>query len=204
MSFKKINPELLAILAEDGITAPNEFQAKTLPIIKQGADLFAIGPKGCGKTTTMLLAILHKLNFEAFEDAPRALILVKDKEAALALEEKIVKITKYNSDIRTYCAYEQKLIEHQKDEIYYGVDIVIATPKRLSKLYFLNSINLNKIQTFCVHDADFIIRKEFHTDIARISESLTKCQHLIFGEAFNSKMAILNELIMPKARKIIF
>ncbi len=202
MSFKKLNPELLAVMAEKGIQMPNDFQAKIFPLIKQGIDVFGIGPKGCGKTTTLLLTILHKLQFKAEEDAPRAIILVKDKAEALALEASFQTYVRYNSDLRVYAAYEEKLIDHQKDEIYFGVDILISTVKRFSKLYFLNSINVNLCRIFCIYNADFIVRSDFHTDILRISESLTKCQHLVFGASFHPKLKVLNELMMPKARLV--
>ncbi|MDX1348634.1 MAG: DEAD/DEAH box helicase [Putridiphycobacter sp.] len=200
MSFKKLNPELLAVMTEKGIQTPNDFQANFFPLMKQGVDLFGIGPKGCGKRTALILTVLHKLQFKAEEDAPRAIILVKDKAEALALEEAFLSYIKYKTDLRVYAAYEEKMIEHQKDEIYFGVDILISTVKRFSKLYFLNCINVNLCQTFCVYKADFIIRKDFHTDIVRISESLTKCQHIVFAESFHPKLEILHELIMPKAR----
>lgn len=202
MSFKKLNPELLAVMADKGIQTANDFQAKIFPLIKQGMDVFGIGPKGSGKTTTLLYAILHKLEFKAEEDAPRAIILVKDKATALALEAKFMEYIKYNSDLRVYAAYEERLIEHQKDEIYFGVDILISTVKRFGKLYFLNSINVNLVKTLCVYDADFIIRNDFHTDIARISESISKCQHIILGEKYHDRLKALNENIMPKARLV--
>ncbi|MFK8043909.1 MAG: DEAD/DEAH box helicase [Crocinitomicaceae bacterium] len=202
MSFKKLNPELLAVMAAKGIQTPNDFQAKIFPLFKQGIDLFGIGPKGTGKTTTLIFAILHKLKFKAEEDAPRAIILVKDKAEALALEEAFMAYIKYNTDLRVYAAYEEKLIEHQKDEIYFGVDILISTIKRFQKLYFLNSINVNLCQTLCVYKADFIIRKDFHTDIIRIGESLGKCQKIVLADEFNPKLQILSDLMMPKARLV--
>lgn len=202
MSFKKLHPELLAVMSDKGIQTPNDFQAKIFPLIKQGADVFGIGPKGCGKTTTLIFAVLHKLKFKAEEDAPRAIILVKDKAEALALEEAFMVYIKNSSDLRVYAAYEEKLIEHQKDEIYFGVDILISTIKRFSKLYFLNCINVNLCHTLCVYKSDFIIRKEFHTDIIRIAESMSKCQKIVLGETFHPKLKILNELMMPKGRLV--
>ena len=202
MSFKKLNPELLDVMAKKGIQTPNDFQKKLFPVIKQGADVFAIAPIGSGKTTSLILYILHKLKFKAEEDAPRAIVLVKDKAEAIALEELFTTYIKFNSDLRVYSSYDEKSIEQEKDDIYFGVDVLISTVRRFSKLYFLNAINVNLCQTICLHKADFIVGTSFHTDIARISESLTKCQHLVFAETFHPKLKILNELSMPKARLI--
>ena len=51
MSFKKYHPLLKESLEKLGVEMPNAFQKKILPIIKSGASVYGIGPKGCGKTT---------------------------------------------------------------------------------------------------------------------------------------------------------
>ena len=201
MSFKKLNPLLLETIQHLGFEGPTKFQDKILSKIKGGANLFGIAPEGAGKTTALIISTLNKLKCTAYDDSPRALILVKDKEAALKLEKEFDAFT-LNTDIRISLVYEEHNINHQKDDVYLGTDIVIATPKRLSKLYFLNGIHLGELQMLIVEDADFIIRNEFHTTIARISESLSRCQHLVFAEHFNPKLEILQDLIMQNAQII--
>ena len=139
MSFKKINPQLKEVLAEKGILEPSVFQKNMISKIKSGQDVYGIAPDGEGKTTTLIIGVLQRLNYEAKGDNPRALIFVKDKEACLKLEEEFKKYLRF-SEMRIALVYEERIINHQKDEIYAGADIVIATPKRLSKLYFLNGI----------------------------------------------------------------
>ena len=73
---------------------------------------------------------------------------------------------------------------------------MIATPKRLSKLYFLNGINLTQLQMMIVEDSEFVIKNNFHTTIDRISESLPKTQFLIFGEKRTTKF---DDLFMSRA-----
>ena len=63
------------------------------------------------KTTKKNLS-LRGLKAEAFEDSPRALILVKDKQEALQLKEKFEAFTA-NTDLRIYCAYAAKNLETQ-------------------------------------------------------------------------------------------
>jgi superfamily II DNA/RNA helicase len=82
------------------------------------------------------------------------------------------------------------------------VDIVIATPKRLSKLYFLNGINLTELQMIIVEDAEFMDRGEHHTIVNRISESMEKCQHIVFSETFSSKIKRLESLFMEVSEVI--
>ena len=85
MSFKKIIEPLKDNLQKNGITEPNPLQTEILSKIKGGKSMFVIAPKNAGKTTSIIISVINKLK-EAFEDAPRALIFVKDKEEALKLE----------------------------------------------------------------------------------------------------------------------
>ena len=61
----------------------------------------------------MILSVIQKLKGEAFEDAPRALIFVKDKQAALDLELEFKAFLK-GTDLRVYCAYDEKSIDSQR------------------------------------------------------------------------------------------
>ena len=199
MSFKKLNPSLKEAMARLEYQTPTSFQKKALPKIKSGADLFLLAPENSGKTTAMIISVIQKLNAEAFEDSPRALIYVKDKEAALALKQRFEEFTR-EMDLRIYCAYEEQNIDDQKDDIYYGVDIVIATPKRLSKLFSMTGIHLGQLQLFILEDAEFLSKAGLYDDVVRIPLSINKCQYLVFGEKMEPKMERLRDLFMERAQ----
>ena len=200
MSFKKIIEPLKDALQQHGIVKPNALQAEILSKIKAGTSLFVIAPENAGKTTSIIISVINKLK-EAFEDAPRALIFVKDKQAALALAEQFNKFSR-GTDLRVYCAYEEHNLELQREEIYLGTDIVIATPKRLNRIFYLNSINLNKLQLFIVEDAEFLFRNNHFAEVTRTPESITKCQYLVFSNKFDARFERWHETFMHLAQKI--
>jgi superfamily II DNA/RNA helicase len=185
MSFKKIIEPLKDNLQQNGITEPNPLQTKILSKIKGGKNLFVIAPKNSGKTTSIVISVINKLK-EAFEDAPRALIFVKDKEEALNLAE-IFNTYKRGTDLRVYCAYEEHNLELQREELYLGTDIVIATPKRLNRIFYLNGINLNKLQMCIVEDAEFLFRNNHFAEVTRTPESIGRCQYLVFSDKFDTR-----------------
>ena len=201
MSFKKLNPLIKEALDSLGYESPLTFQRNILPRLKGGTNVYGIAPKGLGKTTALIIAVIHKLKAEAFEDSPRALILVKDKQAALDLKANFEKFTKY-TNLRLYTAYEEYDLEKQREEIYYGVDILIATPKRLNKLYFMNSVHLGQVQLFAIEDAEFLIRHNYHNDVLRVTESLQKCQYVIMAENMHQKYERLQESFMYNSQII--
>ena len=201
MSFKKLHPLLKESLEEAGYETSNAFQKKVLPTLKGGSDAYVIAPKGSGKTTALIIATIHKLKAEAFEDSPRAIIVVKDKIDALALKEEFEKFTN-NTDLRIYALYDEYDIEKQKTEVYPGQDIIIATPARLSKLYFLNGIHLGEVQLFAIEDADYLARKNGYNHILRLSESLNKCQFVITADEMNSRIKNYQNSFMSNANLI--
>lgn len=201
MSFKKIHPELVSRFEEMGITEPNDFQKALIPKIKSGGHLYAIGEKGSGKTTTLLMMVLNKLKMAPVGDNPRAIIFVKDKKAALELEEQFVALTRY-TELRILPIYEEGDWQIQKNLIYPGIDILIATPKRFAKLYFLNGINLNELEMLILEDAEFLISSTAHTDINRITESLKKGQYIVFAEKMKGRVEQLKELFMGRSETV--
>lgn len=199
MPFKKLLPVIQDNIARIGFQNPTPFQERIIPKIKGGMNLFGIAPKGSGKTTALVISVVQKLNGTMLDDVPRALIYVKDRQAALDLEQAFQEFLK-NTDLRIYSAYEEPKINNQRDDIYAGMDIVIATPKRLSKLYYMNGINLGRLQLLVVEDAEFLYDNSCHTDVNRITESLSKCQLLVFNHAFTDRMERLQDLFMNNAQ----
>ncbi|MDW5287623.1 DEAD/DEAH box helicase [Formosa sp. PL04] len=200
MSFKKILPVLKETLDHLEFETTTPLQKKVLSTIKSGANVFGIGAEGSGKTTAIVLSVIQKLQGEAVGDAPRAIILVKDKAEALALKEKFDVFTK-PTDLRVYCIYDELIIETQRNEIYMGTDILIATVKRLNKLYFLNSIHLTDVQLICIEDAQFLIRQNTYNEVLRLAESVNKCQYAVFADAFDSRLERFENSFMFDAYK---
>jgi len=186
MPFKKLIEPLKDALIRKGFDEPLPFQKQILSKIKGGANVFGIGSKDCGKTSSLIISVIQKLKGKAFEDAPRALIFVENKQASLDLKTEFETYTK-GTDLRINCVYEEHNIDSQRVELYIGTDIVIATPKRLNKIFYMNGIDLNQLQLFIVDDAEFIFANNNLKEISRIPESLKKCQYIIFSTKFDTR-----------------
>ena len=87
----------------------------------------------------------------------------------------------------------------QKDIIYEGVDIVIGTARRINKLYLMNGINLNDMNTLIIDDAQDLPRIDFAKDIVRISDSFPKCQFIVFSTDYDEKLKSLKNSFMSNA-----
>lgn len=200
MNFKKLIPELVSGLNDAGFDKnPKKIQSTSIPQIKSGADLFIISPEGSGKSTAIVIGIIQQLK-EAFEEAPRAIIIAATKEKALELEAQFEIIGKH-TNLRTFTAFDQGIIQYQKDMIYEGLDVLIGTPKRLNELEKVTGIPLSKIKMFVVDDAEsFTLDK--YAMIYRIADSINKSQFIMLANSWNKKFEKLSERIMKNPRII--
>ncbi|RKR84231.1 ATP-dependent RNA helicase RhlE [Mucilaginibacter gracilis] len=188
----KLNKQLVRSLTDAGYLTPKEMQTRSLSRIIGGQDMIGVGPEGCGKTTTYVLGVLMRLKY-GVEEAPRALILVPDKERVIAVTEQFELLNK-NDTIRIVSLYAAPGTEAQMNALADGADIVVATPDRARSIYLKLGLNLNKIMMFVVDDADAIVKQGLQLPVNELANSILKCQHLIFTEVLHGK---LEHMIAP-------
>jgi superfamily II DNA/RNA helicase len=201
MPFKKLHPHIKEKLSDFEITAPTPFQSKSIPVIKSGANVFCKAKENSGKTTTLILTTLNKLKCEEVGTAPRALVLVENNEKALELYESFIKYTRHTT-LRVYVADKKQHIDLLKSEIFEGVDILIATPKTMHKLLLLEGVNTTQLTIFSIDDADFLTQKSATTELMAITQSIHKCQYVIYLECMHPTLKRLESYFMTYAKTI--
>jgi len=201
MPFKKLHPHLQEKLASQEIATPTPFQIKSIPVIKSGANVFCIAPKDSGKTTAMILTTLQKLKCEAVGDAPRAIVLVENKEKALQLYDAFFPYTKHTT-LRVYAGYEELHVDVQKSEIFLGIDILISTPKSMNKLFLLNGVPTSQIKIFSIDDAEFLVPNSVYTALMSITQSMKKCQYVLYSEKMHPKLERFESYFMEHSKII--
>ena len=201
MPFKKLHPIVKEILESKEITTPTLFQKTSIPVIKSGANLFCIAGNNSGKTTTLILSTLHKLKCEEVGSAPRAIVLVENNEKASELYKAFLQYTKRTS-LRVYFGDEKEHIDLLKSEIFEGIDILITTPKIMHKLLLLEGINTTQVKLFSIDDADFLTKKNNTADVLAITESIHKCQFVIYAEKMHPTLKRLDDYFMKHPRTV--
>ncbi|GGX02862.1 DEAD/DEAH box helicase [Aquimarina muelleri] len=199
MPFKKLHSDIQEKLEYLEITTPTPFQKSSIPVIKSGANVFCTAPKDSGKTTTLILTTLQKLKCEAVGNAPRAVVLVENKEKAMELYDAFLTYTKHNS-LRVYVGYEQLHIDVQKSEIFMGVDILISTPKTMNKLFLLNGVSTSQLKIFSIDDAEFLTQNSVYTALVSITQSIKKCQFVLYSENIHPKLKRFESYFMEHSK----
>lgn len=193
MKLKKINPNLQKALVENNLTEANEIQQETFSIIKSGADCVIIAPEKSGKTTTIVINVIQRLERE-FQESPRALIFVQDKDKLIEMKQMFEKYGNY-TDLRVYGVHDKGDIDFDKNHISLGIDVLIGTPKRLSDLFSTAGFDVNQLKMFIVEDADELLRLRFDTKIARIGEAI-KTQRILFSEKESERLEAFADRVM--------
>ncbi len=188
MSFDKLkaNKQQLAALSDAGYSTATQLQAKILTRIMGGQDVVAIAPEGCGKTSSLVISTILKLNY-AQGEAPRALIIAPDRDHVEELMARFELLGK-NTNLRIIGLHNGGQIDPQREELADGVDVVIGTPDRTLAIYLRSGLNVNKLKVFAIDDGELIIKQGSQTLVHQLTESLPKCQHLIFTEVYHDKL----------------
>ncbi|MET1054030.1 MAG: DEAD/DEAH box helicase [Pedobacter sp.] len=190
----KLSKSLVAAMTDAGYLSPKEIQAKSMSRILGGQDVLAVGPEGSGKTTTYILGVLMRLKYTR-DDAPKVLILVADKDRAIAVIDQFVSLSK-NRDLNIVGLYGTGGVEAEVNELVLGIDIVVATPTRARAIYLKLGLNLSKLQTFIVDDAELIVKQGMQLPVCELARSAGKCQHLVFTEVIHEKLSKMTDQFM--------
>lgn len=187
MAFKKLNDTLKQALIEYSLQSLTEFQSKVITAIKGGRNTIVIAGEEKYKSTALAIGIIQKVQVASEDDAPRAIIVVENKEKALEMEALLSKLAK-RTDLRIVVLHEKGHKVYQRIDLYEGSDILIATQKRLFEMYLQNGVNFGQLKTLVIDDAEVILRQDSKKEIVRMTESITKCQYVLLNNEMTARI----------------
>lgn len=194
MQLKKINPLLQEALIENGLTEANEMQQETFSTIKSGADAVIQSEKKSGKSTTIVLNVIQRLE-KPFMESPRALIVVETKEKVLEMVEMFKKYNRY-TQLRVYGTHDKGDMDWDKNQISLGIDVLIGTPNRLDMMFSTAGFDVNRLLMFIIDDADVLFKLRLDAKTNRISDSISKAQRLIFCSKISDRVEAVADRTM--------
>ncbi|MGV9004783.1 DEAD/DEAH box helicase [Flavobacterium sp.] len=194
MKLKKINPDLQKALVDNGLEEANEMQLETFSTIKSGADAVVQSPKGTGKTTTIVINVIQRLE-KSVGESTRVLIIVEDKEKVLEMEELFLKYGAYH-DLSILGVHDKGDIDYDKNIVSLGLDILIGTPNRINAMFSSAGFNGATIRMFIVDDAEILFKNRADAIVQRLSMSIEKTQRLFFCSEITERVEALANKIM--------
>jgi ATP-dependent RNA helicase RhlE len=169
-----ITGQLLRATVIAGFDTPKPVQEKAIPPYLAGRDVLAVAQTGSGKTAAFSLPILTKITALGTKRTPktaRALILAPTRELAVQIEDTIRVLAK-GLHISTALVLGGVSRFSQVKKIAPGVDILVATPGRLTDLVREGDINLSETRWLVLDEADRMLDMGFINDVRRIAKAV--------------------------------
>jgi len=176
-----LSKEILRAIADMGFTAPSTVQARTIPLMMDGADINAIAPTGTGKTVAFGIPMLEYVQLQ--DDCVQEVVLAPTRELALQIGDELTKLAKYIKGCRIAVLYGGQPIPKQLNALKRKPQIVVATPGRLLDHMNRGNIKLSGVHTMVLDEADEMLNMGFVKDVTRIIEATPKERQLVLFSA---------------------
>ncbi len=169
--------ELLHAVADMGFQYCTPIQALSLEYALAGKNVTGKAQTGTGKTAAFLVAILTRYlrSPEARQEqggAPRALVIAPTRELVIQICKDAAALGKY-CGLRSLAVYGGMDYERQKREVSDApVDLLVATPGRLLDFVRSRVIDLSKVDTLVIDEADRMLDMGFIPDVRSIVNRL--------------------------------
>ena len=158
--------EIVRALDEADIRHPFAIQELTLPIALSGDDVIGQARTGTGKTLGFGVPILHRLTLPG-DNLPQALVVVPTRELCLQVSQDLQQAGAY-LEVQVLPIYGGRPYEEQISALRKGVDVVIGTPGRLLDLAEQGHLELTKITSLVLDEADKMLDLGFLPAIEQI------------------------------------
>ncbi|MRH88360.1 DEAD/DEAH box helicase [Nocardia sp. SYP-A9097] len=173
---------LVQALRRNGIDTPFPIQAAVIPDILAGHDVLGRAATGSGKTLAFGLPMLVRLSgAPTAPRRPRGLILVPTRELALQVETALDEPS-LSVGLRLATAVGGLAIKAQDEKLGRGVDLLIATPGRLTDLIGRRAVDLSDVQVITVDEADHMADLGFLPQLTAVLNRVPEhAQKLLFS-----------------------
>lgn len=206
MTFKElgVSEDIIKGLNEMGIFEPTKIQEAAIPVLTEGGvDFVGQAQTGTGKTAAFGLPILAQI--DPSEDHVQALILSPTRELGQQIAKQLFKFTKYTDKVFTEAVYGGEKIDIQIARLNRPTQVVVATPGRLIDLMKRKAIDISKIKTLVLDEADEMLSMGFKKDLTTILDATASARKNVwlFSATIPKDLSeIINKYVSKNARRV--
>ena len=196
-----LSPATLANLQQLGYEQMTPIQAASLPLTLRGQDLIAQASTGSGKTAAFGLPLLERLNQRWF--AVQGLVLCPTRELADQVATEIRRLARAQENIKVVTVYGGVPSRNQIASLENGAHIVVGTPGRVMDLIERGALDISKLQTLVLDEADRMLDMGFYADIVTVVEQCpAQRQTLLFSATYPEGIAQLAQRFMREPQMV--
>lgn len=199
----ELEEKILQAIKDLGFENPMPVQEKVIPLLlkEESGDIIALAQTGTGKTAAFGLPIIQ--NADAASKKIQYLILSPTRELCLQISDDLASFAKYKPEIKIAAVFGGASMERQIQKIKNGVQIVSATPGRLTDLINRDIIDLSKIKTVVLDEADEMLNMGFRDDLEAILQETPKQKNtLLFSATMPKEVLTMANKYMSKPLEV--
>ncbi len=203
MNFSEINinDKIKKSLIELNFIKATEIQTEAIPyILENNTDLIALAQTGTGKTAAFGIPIIEQILVN--ENYTQCIILCPTRELCIQITKDLEQLSKYMK-IKIDSVYGGTDIKSQIKSLSKGNHVIVGTPGRVTDLIKRKKINLEKIKTVVMDEADEMLNMGFKNEIDTILDKTPKNkQTLLFSATMPKEVLKISKNYMRKSHLI--
>jgi ATP-independent RNA helicase DbpA len=173
----------LANLTQLGYHDMTPVQAATLPLALAGRDLIAQAKTGSGKTAAFGIGMLPRLNPALF--AVQGLVMCPTRELADQVANELRRLARGIGNLKVVVLTGGVPMRPQIATLEFGAHIVVGTPGRILDHLGKGTLDLARLRTLVLDEADRMTDMGFYDDIAAIVRACpSHRQTLLFSATY--------------------
>ncbi len=191
-------PDLLSALEKQQFTIPTPIQEKAIPVAISEKDIIGIAQTGTGKTLAFGLPMMQRIA----KTNGQGLILLPTRELAMQVEESLLKIAR-TLGLKTAILVGGASMSMQRQRIYSHPHIIIGTPGRIIDHLQRRNLNLSKVNTLVLDEADRMLDMGFAPQIKEVLETVpTNRQTMLFSATMPGRIVAIAAKYMKSPIRI--
>ena len=167
-----LSEPVLQAIQTVGYEQPSPIQAAAIPALLDGKDIVGMAQTGTGKTAAFALPLLSRFNPEQRE--PQILVLAPTRELAIQVAEAFQRYASKLNNFHVLPIYGGGDMGGQLRQLKRGAQVVVGTPGRVMDHLRRGTLDLSKLQSLVLDEADEMLRMGFIDDVEWILEHTPK------------------------------
>lgn len=206
MTFAELNlaPAILKAINACGYHTPTPIQEQSIPLALAGHDLIGTAQTGTGKTASFVLPALQRLTLPAKTKGrgPRILVLTPTRELASQVTDAVKSYGRF-CKVRSGAILGGMSYREQLRLLSQPTDFIVATPGRLVDHLENRRIDLGRVETLILDEADRMLDMGFSEDIDRIAAATpAERQTLMFTATMDAAAARLAGRMLREPQRV--
>jgi superfamily II DNA/RNA helicase len=195
-----VSPDLVAALAQRGITEPFPVQTLTIPDALAGRDVCGKAQTGSGKTLAFGLPLIER-TAHADQKDPHGLVVVPTRELCVQVSEALRPLAA-SRRLTLAAVYGGAPMGAQIAQLRQGVDLLVATPGRLIDLIDRKAVDVTRVLSVVLDEADQMADMGFLPQVHQIMRRIGgKPQVMLFSATLDGQVqGLINRYLHDPVR----